>query len=218
MDACGCLPKQQRSNNAYVSKPEFGFDAEVKSDTYVLEEDRKVKAVIRNVTAHFDLEDIKTDLLNQRFPVQSVHRLCKRDGFPLWLVLAILPRTDESRLIFGKLSKVCGLSGVRVEAPRYRDGPGQYHRCQRNGHAAVNCHADPRCVKYLVPHRTRECSRTRESGEKPACVNCGQEHTVNYRWCPKALKFIPPKHNKRRENLRPSSAAPGLIRNDLNFP
>ncbi|GBP67646.1 Nucleic-acid-binding protein from transposon X-element [Eumeta japonica] len=135
-----------RSLNKYL------IDNKVKFHTYALEEERKLKAVIRGVPVDFDINDIKTDLLNQGFPVQSVHRLCRRDGSPLWLVLAVLPRTDEARLIFGKLSKVCGLSGIRVEAPRNRGGPGQCHRCQRYGHAAANCHADPRCVKCLVPH------------------------------------------------------------------
>ncbi|GBP64423.1 RNA-directed DNA polymerase from mobile element jockey [Eumeta japonica] len=69
-----------------------------------------------------------------------------------------------------------------------------------------------------VPHWTRECPRTRESGEKPECVNCGQLHTANYRGCPKAPKFTPPKQYKRRENNRPSRAPEGLIQNDANFP
>ncbi|GBP03445.1 Nucleic-acid-binding protein from transposon X-element [Eumeta japonica] len=200
-----------RSLNKYL------IDSKVKFHTYALEEERKLKAVIRGIPADFDTNDIKTDLLNQGFPVQSVHRLCRRDGSPLWLVLAVLPRTEEARSIFANLSKVCGLSGIRVEAPRNRGGPGQCHRCQRYGHAAANCHADPRCVKCLVPHWTKECPRTRDSGEKPECVNCGLQHTANYRGCPKAPKFAPPKQ-KRSINNRPSRASEGLIRNDANFP
>ncbi|GBP36447.1 Nucleic-acid-binding protein from transposon X-element [Eumeta japonica] len=153
-----------RSLNRYL------VDSKVKFHTYALEEERKVKAVIRGIPADFNTDDIKSDLLNQGFPVQSVHRLCRRDGSPLWLVLAVLPRTEEARSIFANLSKVCGLSGIRVEAPRNRGGPGQCHRCQRYGHAAANCHADPRCVKCLVPHWTKECPRTRDSGEKPECA------------------------------------------------
>ncbi|GBP37863.1 Nucleic-acid-binding protein from transposon X-element [Eumeta japonica] len=200
-----------RSLNRYL------IDSKVKFHTYALEEERKVKAVIRGIPADFNTDDIKSDLLNQGFPVQSVHRLCRRDGSPLWLVLAVLPRTEEARSIFANLSKVCGLSGIRVEAPRNRGGPGQCHRCQRYGHAAANCHADPRCVKCLVPHWTKECPRTRDSGEKPECVNCGLQHTANYRGCPKAPKFAPPKQ-KRTINNRPSRASEGLIRNDANFP
>ncbi|GBP87289.1 hypothetical protein EVAR_86871_1 [Eumeta japonica] len=122
--------------------------------TYALEE-RKLKAVIRGIPTDFPVDEIQADLCGQGFPVHSVHRLCHRDGSPLWLVLAVLPRTEEAKNIFNNLNMLYG-------------------------HAAANCHADPRCVKCLVPHWTRECPRTRESGEKPSCVNCLQQHTANY--------------------------------------
>ncbi|GBP89045.1 hypothetical protein EVAR_61709_1 [Eumeta japonica] len=88
-----------RSLNKYL------IDSKIKFHTYALEEERKVKAVIRDIPTDFDTDDIKSDLLSQGYPVQSVHRLCRRDGSPLWLVMAILPRTEEARQIFEKLSK-----------------------------------------------------------------------------------------------------------------
>ncbi|GBP32882.1 hypothetical protein EVAR_81672_1 [Eumeta japonica] len=41
-------------------------------------------------------------------------------------------------------------SGIKLEVSRNRGGPGQCHRFQRYGHAAANCHEDPKCVKYLI--------------------------------------------------------------------
>ncbi|GBP67593.1 Nucleic-acid-binding protein from transposon X-element [Eumeta japonica] len=181
-----------RSLNKYL------VDSKVQFHTYALEEERKIKAVIRGIPTDFPVEEIQNDLCGQGFPVHAVHRLCRRDGSPLWLVLAVLPRTEEAKNIFNQLNKVCGLSGIRVEAPHKKGGPGQCHRCQLYGHAAANCHANPRCVKCLVPHWTRECPLTRESGEKPSCVNCGQQHTANYRGCPKAPKFNPHNRPKNR--------------------
>ncbi|GBP47452.1 Nucleic-acid-binding protein from transposon X-element [Eumeta japonica] len=159
-----------RSLNKYL------VDFKVQFHTYALEEERKLKAVIRGIPTDFPVDEIQVDLCGQGFPVHSVHRLCRRDGSPLWLVLDVLPRTEEAKNIFNNLNKVCGLSSIRVEAPHKKGGPVQCHRCQLYGHAAANCHADPRCLKCLVPHCTRECSRTRESGEKPSCVNCLQQH------------------------------------------
>ncbi|GBP58144.1 Nucleic-acid-binding protein from transposon X-element [Eumeta japonica] len=144
-----------RSLNKYL------VDFKVQFHTYALEEERKLKAVIRGIPTDFPVDEIQADLCGQGFPVHSVHRLCRRDGSPLWLVLAVLPRTEEAKNIFNNLNMVCGLSGIRVEAPHKKGGPGQCHRCQLYGHAAANCHADPRCVKCLVPHWTRECPRTR---------------------------------------------------------
>ncbi|GBP15532.1 hypothetical protein EVAR_71231_1, partial [Eumeta japonica] len=88
-----------RSLNKYL------IDNKIKFHTYALAEKRKAKASIRSIPADFDIDEIKSDLLNQEFLVQLMHRLCRHDGSPLWLMLAIRPRTDEFRLIFGKLSK-----------------------------------------------------------------------------------------------------------------
>ncbi|GBP77247.1 Nucleic-acid-binding protein from transposon X-element [Eumeta japonica] len=142
----------------------------VQFHTYALEEERKIKVVIRGILADFPVEEIKADLCDQAFPVLSVHRLCRRDGTPLWLVLAVLPRTEEAKNLSRTLNKVCGLSGIRVEAPHKKGGPGQCHRCQLYGHALANCNANPRCVKCLVPHWTRGCPLSRDSEEKPSCA------------------------------------------------
>ncbi|GBP72336.1 Nucleic-acid-binding protein from transposon X-element [Eumeta japonica] len=174
---------------------------------------RKLKAVIRGIPTDFPVDEIQADL-RPGLPVHSVHRLCRRDGSPLWLVLAVLPRTEEAKNIFNNLNMVCGLSGIRVEAPHKKGGPGQCHRCQLYSHAAANCHADPCCVKCLVPHWARECPRTRESGAKSSCVNCLQQHTANYRGCPKALKFI--SYNRPNPN-RPKSRPVAPPRDLNNF-
>ncbi|GBP30558.1 hypothetical protein EVAR_94738_1 [Eumeta japonica] len=85
----------------------------VKFHPYALEEERKLKALIRGSPANFNTEEIKTGRQSQGFPVDSIHRIFERDGFPLRLILAILPKTNEARLIFRNLSKLCGLSGIR---------------------------------------------------------------------------------------------------------
>ncbi|GBP67659.1 Probable RNA-directed DNA polymerase from transposon BS [Eumeta japonica] len=134
-----------RSLNKYL------VDSKVQFHTYALEEERKVKAVIRSIPVDFALDDIKNGLVNQGFPVLSVHRMSRRDGSPLWMVLAIPERTVESKKIFNALSVVCSLSGIRVEALFKKGGPGQCHRCQKYGHAAANCHADPPLCQMSGP-------------------------------------------------------------------
>ncbi|GBP71318.1 Nucleic-acid-binding protein from transposon X-element [Eumeta japonica] len=166
------------------------MENKVQFHTYVLDEERKLKVVIRGVPKDIETDDIKSDLVNKGFPVFAVYRITGRDGSSTGLVLAVLPKTDEARAISRNLSKVCGLSGIRVEAPHKRGMPGQCHRCQRYGHASANCHVQSRCVKCFVLHWTSECSRSKDSGDKPACVNCGQEHTANCEGCPKASKVV----------------------------
>ncbi|GBP23944.1 hypothetical protein EVAR_17582_1 [Eumeta japonica] len=76
----------------------------------------------------------------------------------------ILEMTEMAKDIFSKLSKLCGLSGT---------------------HVALNCHAQPHCVKYLVPHWTKEYNN-KEARDEPSCCNCGQKHTANYGGCQRA--------------------------------
>ncbi|GBP59512.1 Nucleic-acid-binding protein from transposon X-element [Eumeta japonica] len=166
----------------FRSLNKYLVDFKVQFHTYAPEQERKLKAVIRGIPTDFPVDEIQADLCGQGFPVHSVHRLCHRDE-----LLTIMASSRQ--------------------APHKKGGPGQCHRCQLYGHAAANCHADPRCVKCLVPHWTRECPRTRKSGEKPSCVNCLQQHTANYRGCPKAPKFI--SHNRSNPNwLKSRPVAP----------
>ncbi|GBP78853.1 hypothetical protein EVAR_81115_1 [Eumeta japonica] len=90
-----------RSLNKYL------VEFKVQFHTYALEEERKLKAVIRSNPTDFPVDEIQADLCGQGFPVHSVHRLCRRDGSPLWLVLAVLPRTEEAKNIFNNLNMVC---------------------------------------------------------------------------------------------------------------
>ncbi|GBP70870.1 hypothetical protein EVAR_53534_1 [Eumeta japonica] len=106
----------------------------------------------------------------------------------------------------------------RLTQPRLRQHPskGYTHVTigARTGHhllAAANCNANPRCVKYPVPHWTKDCPLTRDSEEKHSCGSCDQHHTANYRGCPKAPKFSP-------NTKRPFRAPVASPRNLENFP
>ncbi|GBP36322.1 Nucleic-acid-binding protein from transposon X-element [Eumeta japonica] len=170
--------------------------------TFALEEERKVKVVIKGIPLEFETDDIKDDLINQGYPVLAVHRMHRRNGTALGMVLVILERNEQAREIFKSLARVCGLSGATPEEPYKRGMPSQCHRCQLYGHAAANCFAQPRCVKCLVPHWTKDCDRSKESGGKPSCCNCGKDHTANYGGCPEAPRPKPVKfRNLNRSNV-----------------
>ncbi|GBP44860.1 Nucleic-acid-binding protein from transposon X-element [Eumeta japonica] len=179
----------------------FLISSNIPFHTFALEEERKIKVVIKGIPLEFETADIKDDLINQGYPVLSVHRMHRRNGTPLGMVLVILERNDEAREIFKNLARVCGLSGVTPEEPYKRGMPSQCHRCQLYGHAAANCFAQPRCVKCLVPHWTKDCERNKESGGKPSCCNCGKDHTANYGGCSEAPR---PKPIKTRNLNRPN--------------
>ncbi|GBP03449.1 Probable RNA-directed DNA polymerase from transposon BS [Eumeta japonica] len=176
--------------------------------TFALEEERKSKAVIKGVPTEIETDDIKQDLEQQGYSVHAVHRMHRRDGSTLNMVLAILDKSEKAKDIHKNLSKICGLSGIWAEAPYRRGMPGQCHRCQLYGHAAANCYAQPRCVKCKVPHWTKECERTKEAGEKPSCCDCGQSHTANYGGCPFAPKPRPVPRLNKPKTVAPTISKP----------
>ncbi|GBP32503.1 Nucleic-acid-binding protein from transposon X-element [Eumeta japonica] len=107
----------------------------------------------------------------------------------------VLHKSNTAKDIFKFPPRVCGLSGITVEAPYKKSSPGQCFHCQLYGHAAQNCYALPRCVICREPHAKKECKRTKDSGDIPECVNCNSEgHPASYKGCPKAptsLKIQP---------------------------
>ncbi|GBP83846.1 Nucleic-acid-binding protein from transposon X-element [Eumeta japonica] len=175
------------------SKGSTSTSSKVRYHTYAFEEERKHKIAIRGNPENIPTDDIKTDLTAQGYPVYDVYRIHRRDGS----------------------ATVCGLSGIRVDAPHKRGGPGQCHLCQCYGHASANCYAQPRCVKSGPP-LTRECPLTKESAEKLACVNCSQSHTANYKWCPKAPKVIV-KRTNRTDRRQSGRVTPPPVRDSTQF-
>ncbi|GBP46716.1 RNA-directed DNA polymerase from mobile element jockey [Eumeta japonica] len=175
--------------------------------THPLDEERKIKAVIKGIPLEFQTDEVKNDLVNQGFPICSVHRLHGRDGRPLSLLLAVLNKTNSAKEMCKNLSKVCGLSGITVEPPYKKGGPGQCHRCQNYGHAAVHCYAQPRCVKCTVPHWTKECTRTRESDDKPSCEFQSASVPVRNAWFRDQPPRAAPEPTKGSTRPKPSGSA-----------
>lgn len=176
-------PGDHRTLSVFFRKERIGYH------TYALQEERKLRVVIRGVPKEFDVGQVQKDLIRQAYPVVSVHRMhSRRDNFAYNMVLVVLEPTPEGRLIGSCLRTVCGLSGITVEAPHRPGTPGQCRRCQLYGHSSRNCYAKPRCVKCLGDHATAQCSRIKDTAiEPPSCVLCQQQgHTANYRGCPKA--------------------------------
>ncbi|GBP24948.1 hypothetical protein EVAR_12615_1 [Eumeta japonica] len=143
-------------------------------------------------SSYVEIEDCKNlmdrapYLERQVYPIQAVHRMHRRDGTALGLVLVILNKMDGATDVFKSLANVCGLSGITVEPPYKRGIPGQCHRCQLYSQAAANCHAPanyhapPRCVKCLDSPWTKElCKHPRVRRQTCLLDNKTTAWTVN---------------------------------------
>lgn len=103
------------------------------------------------------------------------------------------------------LQKIEFLNSVRVrweffENRRYNILP-QCRNCQMFGHSSVGCKRSSRCVFCAGFHKTNNCEfkKTREElatmrsdmvdRSQVRCVNCGEDHTANYKGCPERKKY-----------------------------
>ena len=80
----------------------------------------------------------------------------------------------------------------------------QCFRCQKWGHASVNCGLPARCVKCSNSHDPGACPRTSRDGD-PKCCNCGGPHTSNHRGCPSYIEHM--EKLRTRSKKKPSSSS-----------
>ncbi|KAG5872876.1 hypothetical protein JTB14_013028 [Gonioctena quinquepunctata] len=71
---------------------------------------------------------------------------------------------------------------IQLNSPRL----GQCYNCQRFGHSALNCKADPICRHCAGAHESRE--HKKDENTQIECIDCGGSHKSNYRGCPNFLK------------------------------
>ncbi|XP_025833282.1 uncharacterized protein LOC112905331 [Agrilus planipennis] len=99
----------------------------VEYHTYLLQEDKPLKVVLRGIPTDIQAADVSEDLKAQGFNVENVVRMTSaKTKTPIPLVLVILPKDDK---------RPPSASATDVK---------------RFGHAQRNCTATARCVKYGV--------------------------------------------------------------------
>ena len=74
----------------------------------------------------------------------------------------------------------------------------QCYRCQRVGHASINCSLPARCVKCGSAHAKGECTLKEKINKDVKCANCGEVgHPASYRGC-SYLKHVENQYNQAR--------------------
>lgn len=157
----------------------FYDEKEIQYHTFQNPDNALLSVVIRNIPISVTEEEIKSELSKQ-FCIKRVTRLLNKDKMPIPLCVVDLEHNDKSDEIFN-LTRF-DHSIIAVEPRRKsRDIP-QCTRCQRYGHTKNYCKLEARCVKCMENHHYSNCKK--KLGEIPLCVNCGGNHTANYRGCP----------------------------------
>lgn len=125
-------------------------------------------------------EHIIEDLKDQGFKILSAvnkigwHSKQKLDMF----ILSFDVSEDIDKI---KNIKVILNQIVEVDALRKNKLLVQCKKCQSFGHSQNYCGKEPRCVKCVGKHLTKDCTKVKEDPAK--CVLCGEAHPANYRGC-----------------------------------
>ncbi|GFY15055.1 nucleic-acid-binding protein from transposon X-element [Trichonephila clavipes] len=143
--------------------------------------ERPIKVVIKGLPSDTEINDIKSDLTEQRFPDAKVTQLIRRttkQALPVFMIT--LPCNINNAKNF-QLKTLSYLSS-RVEG---YEGTGltQCYSCNRFNHTAENCHMIPCCLKCREAHQTKDYPIQRV--ESAFCINCRvYGHMANYSKCP----------------------------------
>lgn len=158
--------------------------------TFTEKEDRHLMFVLNG---HFEStpDALLEELKRNKVPAVKVSQINKSKEDPLFLV-----SFEKNSITFNDLQYSLNvLDGLKVFWEHYNPKsrrPTQCKRCQRFGHAAVNCKLAFRCIKCKESHEPGNCTRISPEAEgEPSCVNCGLSgHPANSRSCTVFKKYI----------------------------
>lgn len=162
----------------------FYDEQNVQYYTYQNPEHTNMSVVIRNIPISITETEIENEL-KANYNIKKVTRLLNKDKKPI-PICAVEITKDGKELDIFKLQRL-NHSIVEVQPRRKSSNIPQCTRCQRFGHTKNYCKLEPRCIKCLEPHHYSECPKSRN--DQPMCVNCGENHTANYRGCSYYVKI-----------------------------
>ena len=177
-------------------------------------ENKQLSVIMRNVPLSLSDDEIFNELQSQHYPVLKVARLYHKNKTPMPLCAIHLEDSDLGAEIFG-LEFICH-SKVQIEHKRQPKSIPQCTRCQRFGHTKNYCRLDPRCVKCTGSHHYTQCIKKKD--DPVICVNCGEEHSANYKGCSHYLNLkAKVNKNKQNSNDQANTSYSAPVNND-NFP
>ena len=159
--------------------------------TYEDKNRRPIKVMARGLHSSCEKQDIIDDLQQKGLKIIDAVNIIKKEkrdnsgfqelsrkGLPLFMLTFDHEETAE------KIYNIKTILNMRVKIEPLRKTTNlipQCKRCQGYNHTQKYCYREPRCVKCLGKHFTRDCLLKRS--EQPTCVNCKEHHPANYRGC-----------------------------------
>ncbi|KAG5899264.1 hypothetical protein JTB14_035442 [Gonioctena quinquepunctata] len=161
--------------------------------TFNKSQNREIRAIFEGVAEDIKPADITKELQDKGFSPRIVARFKGRNGQNMPIILVIIPENQNE---IKNITQICDME-VRFELQREKKTIGQCYNCQRFGHSAYNCKADPVCRHCAGKHESRKHNKDEPGPNK--CSNCEGPHKANYRGCPN-FSTSEKKHNNSEEN------------------
>ncbi|GFR23628.1 nucleic-acid-binding protein from transposon X-element [Trichonephila clavata] len=181
--------------------------------TYMLPEDKKLRAVIRGLPIDMPPMEIISDLATQGYQIEECHNMVSRKtGAPMPLFMLSMERTEQHKSIFQKVTCI-GFVKVIVEILRKKYGPPQCYRCQGFFHSSKFCTRTPRrapspnflgCPKN--PKLRIEAEKAKKQLQKTARIG-PEPPKINY-WEQRAKNATPRQQPSANIQPGPSTAPP----------
>ncbi|KAK2578866.1 hypothetical protein KPH14_001274 [Odynerus spinipes] len=199
--------------------------------TYTHKAEKNITVLLKNLEGDYDPSEIFTELSkfnNENLKFTSVKRFSTRKSTAenKTLPIYIVQLTPDSQI--NNLNKIKYLLHqiIKWEKIIKRDVL-QCKRCQRYGHAAINCNLEYRCVKCAHKHNPGECPMTNAMTDnnetiKPYCINCNEYgHPASYRGCAKMqeikLRIKTQRNETERKNEQRLQTLKNYVRPNITF-
>lgn len=171
--------------------------------TYTPKSLRPKTIVLKGISGEFNEQDIKDEIEELKLQNTNILKITKMKTSQKnsHRNIFLIQLTHDSELVHIKRVYTLLYQKIRWEHLR-KSTIYQCKKCQRLGHANVNCNMPFRCVKCSETHEPGKCTIAEQSNkELLKCANCGKSgHPANYRGCP-YYKFIE-KRTKEMKNDR----------------
>lgn len=149
--------------------------------TYRLPQDKTIDVVVKHVPTDFTDEEVGEELKALGFADFKLMRVWGKDKKPIPVISLYLKNNGKNEEIYS-VDKLLNCIVLVEPKKKFHNIP-QCANCQRYGHTKNYCKLSPRCMFCTDAHPSAECDKMVGEEAIKLCVNCGENHSANYRGC-----------------------------------
>lgn len=178
------------------------INEEIQFYTFTPKEQRPKTLILKGISGDYTEENILEELkekAGQDVTIKNFKKIIfnKKDPDNYYYMVQINQDNNSKNI-----TQINALSSQKIKWEHIRKKKMfQCKRCQRIGHASVNCHLPYRCVKCAQSHEPGKCEIKKDDDKSELkCANCEQTgHPASYQGCP-FLKFTAYQIKSQAEN------------------